>query len=324
MIFCMRRLPPLSGKAPMDPDFPQASQRLQATVSGQAKLLTTLRRSLKSPGSAAGAAGAGAEENLGFARLDHDRESRKGYPEVVYGEGKTLPQIDAIAGRILKRSGRILITRVGPEVFAHLRTRHAGLRYHPEARAVYHEGAALPASPRALPPARGHVLVVCAGTSDIPVAEEAALTARLLGCRVKTLHDVGVAGLHRLLKRLPDLRRASVIIAVAGMEGALPSVIAGLVDKPVIGVPTSVGYGASLKGLAALLALLNSCAAGLTVVNIDNGFGAGFAAAQILRLAGAAKPAAQGKRAPAAPKSGKTRPAPRILPRTPRIPRTRR
>jgi NCAIR mutase (PurE)-related protein len=235
MIFCMRRLPPLSGKTPMDPDFPQAPQRFPAAVSGQAKLLTALRRSLKPAGSAAGA---GAEENLGFARLDHDRESRKGYPEVVYGEGKTLPQIDAIAGRILKRSGRILITRVGPEVFAHLRTRHAGLRAHPEARAVYHEGtAALPASrrlSRASTLARGHVLVVCAGTSDIPVAEEAALTARLLGCRVKTLHDVGVAGLHRLLKRLPDLRRASVIIAVAGMEGALPSVIAGLVDKPVI------------------------------------------------------------------------------------------
>ncbi|MEO6097423.1 MAG: nickel pincer cofactor biosynthesis protein LarB, partial [Fibrobacteria bacterium] len=225
----------------MNPDFPQSSLRFRGAGPGNAKLLTALRAALKPTGFAASQTAVAAEENLGFARLDHDRESRKGYPEVVYGEGKSLPQIDAIAGSILKRSGRILITRVGPEVFAHLRTRHAGLRYHPEARAVYHKGtAALPA----LPLARGHVLVVCAGTCDIPVAEEAALTARLLGCRVKSLHDVGVAGLHRLLKRLPDLRRASVIIAVAGMEGALPSVIAGLVDKPVIGVPTSVGYGA--------------------------------------------------------------------------------
>ena len=290
----------------MNPDFAQDPPRFQGARRDPAKLLMAVRASLKPTGSGAAAA----EENLGFARLDHDRESRKGYPEVVYGEGKTLPQIDAIAGRILKRSGRILITRVGPEVFAHLRSRHKGLRYHPEARAIYHEGtAALPVPAPA--PARGHVLVVCAGTSDIPVAEEAALTARLLGCRVKSLHDVGVAGLHRLLRRLPDLRRASVIIAVAGMEGALPSVIAGLVDKPVIGVPTSVGYGASLKGLAALLALLNSCASGLTVVNIDNGFGAGFAAAQILRLAGAAKPSAPGKRA----KPAKTKAAAIRVPR---------
>jgi NCAIR mutase (PurE)-related protein len=224
-----------------------------------------------------------AEENLGFARLDHAREARKGYPEVVYGEGKTREQLDAIAGRLLKRSGRLLITRVGPETFAWLKPRHAGLRYHEAARAIYHEGTSALRAARAL--RRGHVLVVCAGTSDIPVAEEAALTARLIGCRVRSVHDVGVAGLHRLLKQLPALRRASVIIAVAGMEGALPSVVAGLVDKPVIAVPTSVGYGASLNGLAALLALLNSCASGLTVVNIDNGFGAGFAAAQILRLA---------------------------------------
>jgi NCAIR mutase (PurE)-related protein len=279
MIFHMRRLPTLPGKTPMNSDSAQAPLRFQGARRDPAKLLMTVRASLKPTGSGAAAA----EENLGFARLDHDRESRKGYPEVVYGEGKTLPQIDAIAGRILKRSGRILITRVGPEVFAHLRARHKGLRYHPEARAVYHEGTA--ALPSLQPAARGHVLVVCAGTSDIPVAEEAALTARLLGCRVKSLHDVGVAGLHRLLRRLPDLRRAAVIIAVAGMEGALPSVIAGLVDKPVIGVPTSVGYGASLKGLAALLALLNSCASGLTVVNIDNGFGAGYAASQINALA---------------------------------------
>lgn len=262
----------------MDRDFSEDLRRFQKTGKGQARLLTALRASLRP-----------AEENLGFARLDHARESRKGYPEVVYGEGKTREQIDAITGRILARSGRVLITRMAPEVFAWLKPRHPGLRYDAAARAAFQEGKAegKPAGKAAPALYGGHVLVICAGTSDIPVAAEAALTARLLGCRVRSLHDVGVAGLHRLLSQLPALRRASIIIAVAGMEGALPSVVAGLVDKPVIAVPTSVGYGASLKGLAALLALLNSCASGLTVVNIDNGFGAGFAAAQILRLANA-------------------------------------
>jgi NCAIR mutase (PurE)-related protein len=222
-------------------------------------------------------------ENLGYARLDHDRDGRRGFPEVVFGQGKTQEQIAAIAGRILARSGRLLITRVTEDTFRFVKARHPSLKYGPEARAIYHPGSRELRKKKALK--RGHVLVVCAGTSDIPVAEEAALTARLMGCRVKTLHDVGVAGLHRLLAKLPELGKASVIIAVAGMEGALPSVVAGLVDKPVIGVPTSVGYGASLGGMAALLALLNSCAGGLTVVNIDNGFGAGLAAAQILRLA---------------------------------------
>ncbi|HKP94898.1 MAG TPA: nickel pincer cofactor biosynthesis protein LarB [Fibrobacteria bacterium] len=240
----------------------------------RARLLTRLRAALKPPG---------AEEDLGFARVDHGREARKGFPEVVFGEGKTREQIAEISVRILARSGRLLVTRVPEEVYGFLRSRIPGLRYHAAARAAFHEGAPQLRSARAL--RAGHVLVVCAGTSDIPVAEEAALTARMLGCRVRVLHDVGVAGLHRLLSKLPALRRASVIIAVAGMEGALPSVVAGLVDKPVIGVPTSIGYGASMKGLAALLAILNSCASGLTVVNIDNGFGAGFAAAQMLRLA---------------------------------------
>jgi pyridinium-3,5-biscarboxylic acid mononucleotide synthase len=286
------------GNNPMDRDFSEDLRRYKRTGKGQARLLTALRASLRPAGAA--------EENLGFARLDHARESRKGYPEVVYGEGKSREQIDIIAGRILARSGRVLITRMAPEVFAWLQPRHPGLEYDAAARAAFHEGNEGNGEASALPKARaaarktaktarsrkpapalygGHVLVLCAGTTDIPVAAEAALTARLLGCRVRSLHDVGVAGLHRLLSQLPALRRASVIIAVAGMEGALPSVVAGLVDKPVIAVPTSVGYGASLKGLAALLALLNSCASGLTVVNIDNGFGAGFAAAQIMRLA---------------------------------------
>lgn len=222
-------------------------------------------------------------ENIGFARIDHGRESRKGFPEVIFAPGKTHEQILAIAERILRRSGRLLITRTDRETYAHLQDRLPDLRWHEGARAIYHEGSARLRRTKAM--GRGQVLVICGGTGDVPVAEEAALTARLLGCRTKSIHDVGVAGLHRLLETLPALKAASVIVAVAGMEASLPSVVAGLVDRPVIAVPTSVGYGASFGGLAALLALLNSCASGITVVNIDNGFGAGFAAAQILRLA---------------------------------------
>lgn len=221
-------------------------------------------------------------ENLGFARIDHGREERKGFPEVIFAPGKTRDQILAIAERILRRSGRLLVTRTDRETHSLLEERLPGVLWHEGARAVYHEGT--PALRRARALRRGHVLLVCGGTGDVPVAEEAALTARLLGCRTRSLHDVGVAGLHRLLENLPALRAASVIVAVAGMEASLPSVVAGLVDRPVIAVPTSIGYGASFGGLAALLALLNSCASGVTVVNIDNGFGAGFAAAQILRL----------------------------------------
>ncbi len=222
-------------------------------------------------------------ENLGFSRIDHDRDARKGFPEVIFGPGKTPTQILTIAGKILARSGRLLVTRVDEPTFHLLHSKHPFLKYSAQARAIFYTGS--PDLKKRHQLRRGHVLVVCAGTGDIPVAEEAALTARLLGCRVKTIHDVGVAGLHRLLTQLPKLKRASVIVAVAGMEGTMPGVVAGLVNKPVIGVPTSIGYGSSMQGMAALLALLNSCASGLTVVNIDNGFGAGFAAAQILRLA---------------------------------------
>jgi pyridinium-3,5-biscarboxylic acid mononucleotide synthase len=222
-------------------------------------------------------------EESAFARIDHGREARKGFPEVIFGEGKTPEQIALLAGRILARSGRLLVTRAGPETWALLQPRFPALRYHAAARAIWYGGTPELRARHAL--RRGSVLVLAAGTGDLPVAEEAALTARILGCRVRTIYDVGVAGLHRLLAQLPALRRATVIIAVAGMEGALASVVAGLVKAPVIGVPTSIGYGSSLKGMAALLAMLNSCASGLTVVNIDNGFGAGFAAAQMLRLA---------------------------------------
>lgn len=222
-----------------------------------------------------------ATEVLGFARIDHHREARKGFPEVIFAPGKTREQILAIAGRILCRSGRLLVTRSDVATFDYLKARLPDLRWNAAARCAYCEGPS-----RSRPTmARGHVLVLSGGTGDVPVAEEAALTARLLGCRVRTAFDVGVAGLHRLVAQLPALKRATVVIAVAGMEASLPSVVAGLTDKPVIAVPTSVGYGTSYGGLAALLALLNSCAAGLTVVNIDNGFGAGFAAAQMLRLA---------------------------------------
>lgn len=206
---------------------------------------------------------------------------RKGFPEVIYGGGKTPAQIAAIAERILARSGRLLVTRASPEAFAAC-PRAWGLRYDGIARCIFSLGTAALRKKHALK--KGYVLVVCAGTSDLPVAAEAALTARVLGCRVKTLTDVGVAGLHRLLLHRREVEGASAIVCVAGMEGALPSVVGGLTSAPVIAVPTSVGYGAAFGGIAALLGMLNSCASGVTVVNIDNGFGAAFAAYQILRL----------------------------------------
>lgn len=217
-------------------------------------------------------------EDLGFARVDHHRALRQGFPEVILGEGKDPATIAAIA-RALHRIGvNVLITRLSPEKMAAVKKLVKSIRYHPEARAGV--WLSRPIQIRG----KGPILVVSAGTSDIPVAEEAALTSELMGNRVERLFDVGVAGLHRLLKNRDKLLNASVLVVVAGMEGALPSVVAGLVDKPVIAVPTSVGYGASFQGLAALLGMLNSCAAGVTVVNIDNGFGAGVAASIINRV----------------------------------------
>ena len=217
-------------------------------------------------------------EDLGFAKIDHHRAIRQGFPEVILGEGKDPKDIVAIVRALRRHKNNILVTRVSPEKMATLKNRVAGLRYHTAARAV--TWIAKPITTRG----RGIVLVVCAGTSDIPVAEEAVLTATLMGNRVEKLFDVGVAGIHRLLENRPRLDQAAVIIVIAGMEGALPSVIAGMIDKPVIAVPTSIGYGASFNGLSALLGMLNSCAAGVTVVNIDNGFGAGFAASLINRV----------------------------------------
>ena len=215
--------------------------------------------------------------DLGFAQVDTHRALRKGFPEVVFGAGKTPAQVLAIATRLMAGEERILITRINGEHARALRRKFK--------RAVHHEAArcvTIETRPRA--PRPGTIAVVCAGTSDLPVAEEAAVTAEIMGNRVERIRDVGVAGLHRLLASLEVIQAANVIIVVAGMEGALPSVVAGLVSKPVIAVPTSIGYGASFGGLAALLGMLTSCGSGVTVVNIDNGFGAGYAASQINAL----------------------------------------
>ena len=215
-------------------------------------------------------------EDLGFATLDHHRALRRGYPEVVYGQGKTAEQVAAIVDRLARAGQTVLVTRVGPDVHERVRTRHPAALYHAVPRLIV-----VPMKKAAKP--RPGVLVLSAGTSDLPVAEEAAVTAEVLGNAVERVYDVGVAGLHRLLARRVALAKARVIVAVAGMEGALPSVVAGLTDCPVIGVPTSTGYGAGAGGEAALLAMLNSCAGGIGVVNIDNGFGAGLLASMINR-----------------------------------------
>lgn len=216
--------------------------------------------------------------DLGFAQIDLHRSLRKNFPEVVFGEGKTPAQVAAIATRIARSENRFLVTRITPEHARVVRGKLKGVKFHEVARCLTFEK-------KALPRRAGTIAIVAAGTSDLPVAEEAAVTAEITGNRVERIYDVGVAGLHRLLRRLDTIQKANVIVAVAGMEGALPSVVGGLVNKPVIAVPTSVGYGAHLGGFTALLAMLNSCSSGLTVVNINNGFGAGFAASQINALA---------------------------------------
>ena len=216
------------------------------------------------------------DQDLGFAKVDHHRAIRTGFPEVVFGEGKTPHQVASITKTILQQSNVLLVTRANREIYAAVLTGAPDASYDETARTVIvdrrNNRECLPG-----------VLVLCAGTADLPVATEAALTAELMGCEVERVFDVGVAGIHRLLDQLETLRRARVVIAVAGMEGALPSVVGGLVQAPVIAVPTSIGYGASFQGLAALLAMLNSCAPGVAVVNIDNGFGAGYLAAQIIK-----------------------------------------
>ena len=218
-------------------------------------------------------------EDLSFARLDHHRPLRQGQPEVVFAEGKTVEQVVAICERLAAANATFLATRVSEPQARALNARFEGVEWNELGRTAW-----LPAGER-VPLGGGEVLVVTAGTSDLPVAEEAAAVACAMGATVTRLFDVGVAGLHRLLNQSELLRRAAVVIVVAGMEGALPSVVGGLVGAPVIAVPTSVGYGASFGGIAALLGMLNSCAAGVTVVNIDNGFGAAMAAVRLLATA---------------------------------------
>jgi pyridinium-3,5-biscarboxylic acid mononucleotide synthase len=215
--------------------------------------------------------------DLGCAKLDTHRELRVGYPEVIFCPGKTNEQIKIIVKAMMEGDANILATRATEEVFAAVREVCSEAAYHPSARAIT-------ITKKKLSLSESYIAVVTAGTSDLPVAEEAAVTAEIFGNRVERIVDVGVAGVHRLFDQLDLIRGARVIVVVAGMEGALPSVVAGLVDKPIIAVPTSVGYGASFQGVAALLAMLNSCAGGVSVVNIDNGFGAGCIASMINKL----------------------------------------
>src|SRR5688572_5559067 len=215
--------------------------------------------------------------DLGFARVDLHRARRQGFPEVILGIGKTPAQIAAIAAPIVAGGQTLLVTRADTDAYAAVRASFPQAAYHPDARAITLKQGEIP-------PGRGTVLIACAGTSDLPIAEEAAVTAELMGNTIDRLYDVGVAGIHRLLHEQSRLQQARVIVVVAGMEGALPSVIAGLVPVPVIAVPTSIGYGASFGGIAALLGMLNSCANGVAVVNIDNGFGAACMASAINHL----------------------------------------
>lgn len=212
-------------------------------------------------------------ENMEFAMLDHHRAFRKGFGEVIYCENKTLDQVKKITEALLKHNNPLLLTRANRRLYDFLKKYFPALKYNERGRIIYLRRGKLKN--------KKTVLILTAGTSDIPVAEEAKVTLEVMGNRVKTIYDVGVAGIHRLLDKVPEISKANVIIVVAGMEGALGSVIGGLTDKPVIAVPTSVGYGSSFKGIAPLLTMMNSCAPGVTVVNIDNGFGAGYFASLI-------------------------------------------
>lgn len=215
-------------------------------------------------------------EDLGFSKVDYGREKRQGFPEVIYGEGKTSEQIEAIMVKLIEKHGKVMVTRVDKGKGERLMQAFPLAQYDQTSRILIYGK-----------PAQcygGEVMVLCAGTSDLFVAEEAAITAEWMGCKVKRLYDVGVAGIDRLLAYRDEITSASVLIVIAGMEGALPSVVGGLVQRPVIAVPTSVGYGAHLQGITPLLAMLSSCASGMSVVNIDNGFGAAYQAALILKL----------------------------------------
>lgn len=215
-------------------------------------------------------------EELGFSKVDTDRENRTGYPEVIYGEGKSVEQITQIMGRLIEHHAKVMVTRLSEEKATQLLETYPLAEYDATSSILFYGKPEQQYS--------GEVLVLCAGTSDLFVAEEAALTAEWMGCKVNRIYDVGVAGIDRLLAHRQEITKASVLIVVAGMEGALPSVVGGMVRRPVIAVPTSVGYGAHLEGLTPLLSMLTSCASGMSVVNIDNGFGAAYQAALILQL----------------------------------------
>ena len=249
----------------------------RVTTSEAIQLLDQFRRGRVSRDRVLRAFQAAPLADLGFAQVDTHRALRKGFPEVIFGAGKTPEQVLKIASKLMESESRLLATRVTPQHARLLRRKFKNAVYHEMARCVTIDRKPMRKRP-------GTIVVACAGTSDLPVAEEAAVTAEVMGNHVERVNDVGVAGVHRLLNRLDVVRRANVVIVVAGMEGALPSVVAGLIERPVIAVPTSVGYGASFGGLAALLGMLNSCGSGVLVVNIDNGFGAGFAASQINAL----------------------------------------
>ena len=218
-----------------------------------------------------------AYEDITYAHIDHHRSLRKGFPEVIFGEGKSADQISGIVEKMVQQESIILITRTDRQKAEKVLSRFPRAVYHDDARMIVLETAPVPVQ------GRGPILIISAGTSDIPVAKEAALTAAAMGNTVQTLYDVGVSGIHRLLNHQKMIDKAAVLVVVAGMEGALPSVVAGMVDRPVIAVPTSVGYGVNLGGLTALFAMLNSCSSNVAVVNIDNGFGAGYMAAMINR-----------------------------------------
>jgi pyridinium-3,5-biscarboxylic acid mononucleotide synthase len=218
-------------------------------------------------------------ENLGFAKVDHHRKKRQGFPEVVYGEGKTAEQIIAIIQALRARNNQVMVTRISEEKAAVVQHACPEFTYHEIAQILFWKDQSN------LENTQGYIAVLAAGTSDLRVAEEAAVTAEILGSNVRRIYDVGVAGIHRLLNHAEEIQNATVSVVVAGMEGALPSVVGGLVSHPVIAVPTSVGYGANFNGLSALLTMLNSCASGISVVNIDNGFGGGYNAVLIHQLA---------------------------------------
>lgn len=261
--------------------FPPSGTLLSVTTSEAAQLLARFRAGEVDQEEVLRAFQGAPLVDLGFAKVDTQRDLRNGFPEVIFGSGKTPEQTVAIACTVLQRNHRVLITRVNEAQAKLLKRKFKRAVYHETARCVTIEQKRMPKRP-------GSIAIVTAGTSDLPVAEEAAVTADVMGNHVERIFDVGVAGLHRLLARLDDLRKANVLVVVAGMEGALPSVVAGLVSRPVIAVPTSIGYGANFGGLSALLGMLTSCGSGVTVVNIDNGFGAGYAASQINSLAAGA------------------------------------